>query len=447
MSDRYGDKIVLDDFWAEYVAQCRHHEINYLIGAYRSSKSTFNVLAYALNLMETKDRLHLVIATSTALAKSIYEDADGLGLKYLFAERYRSGKYEGFEAGYIKTDNGERIVIYFGGATVSSYAAFRGLSVGSIALEEANLLHENTINEIQGRLFMAHSPKIFIAHNPCSEELPIRKFLAQMQETKPEIVNFRRVSIYHNPAMSDERRQDIISRYPPDSLFYRRYIMGEDCAAEGIIYTLGETNIIDQISPTKYLDYIIVIDPGKTKSTNAMLCIGRNVIDKTIDVLFECGIRNKDNMSKPYTSIDFARLETDFILDCAQKLNKFPKLVIIDSFAGDDAYEHLFKNIKQRRVPTTLKFPIKADGTNGKDKCEDRITRNLDLLFRGKLRFYKDCKKTISDMKNITYDPKKLEQGIETYIETYTSSGHFDYTDCVDYATTFYGPSINAKGW
>ena len=181
-SDKYGDKLVIDSFWAEYIAKCRTHELNYLIGAYRSSKTTFNILG------------------------------SGFGLQYIFAERYRSGKYKGFDAGFIKTPKGEKTVLYLGGATVSSYANFRGLSAGSIALEEGDLLHENTINEAQGRLFMSSSPKIFVSHNPCSTELPIRKFLESMQEKQPEKVNFRRVSIYNNPAMSEERRNEIISR-------------------------------------------------------------------------------------------------------------------------------------------------------------------------------------------------------------------------------------------
>lgn len=446
-SDKYGDKLVIDSFWAEYVAKCRTHELNYLIGAYRSSKTTFNILGFAINLMETTEPLHLVIASSSALAKSLYEDGSGFGLQYIFAERYRSGKYKGFDAGFIKTPKGEKTVLYLGGATVSSYANFRGLSAGSIALEEGDLLHENTINEAQGRLFMSSSPKIFVSHNPCSTELPIRKFLESMQEKQPEKVNFRRVSIYNNPAMSEERRNEIISRYPETSIFYKRYIMGDDCQAEGIIYTLNDFNYIDKEMPSKYTEYIIVIDPGKTKSANAMMCVAKNVIDKTIDVVFATGVRNADNMSRPYTSIDYAKLETNFIKDCAEKLGRYPKVVIIDSFVGDDAYELFYKQLRIERIPTIVKFPIKSNGSNGKDDKEYCIKRNLDLFFRGKIRIKKDLTKVINDVQNITYDKKKLEKGIETYTDEYTANGHFDYIDCLDYATSYYGTSLNISSF
>lgn len=447
--EMYADKIILDEDWVEYIAKTRNHELNYLVGSYRSSKTTFNILAFAIYLSECKvNGLHLVLASSASVAKTLIEDGSGFGLSSIFCEKYKKIKYKDFDAGLIINSLGkEQIILYMGGMTNTSYTHFRGLSLESIVMEEANLLHQNTITEAQGRLFASHRPCYFITENPDSDKKPSRKWLAEMQLAAPDKVNFKRVSLYDNPALSPQRIADIVSKYDPNSMFYKRYILGEDCAAEGVIYQLADINMVQTVSPNRYLDYIVVIDPGKTKSTNAMLCIGRNIIDKTIDVLYECGIRNKDNMSKPYTSVDFARIEVEFIQDCANKLHKWPKLVIVDSFAGDDAYEHLYKDLRVARIPTMLKFPMKSDGSNGKDKCEDRIRRNLDLLYRGKLRFNKDCSKTIDDMKNITYDPKQLDKGIETYIDQYSSTGHFDFVDCVDYATSFYGPTTNMRGW
>lgn len=46
-----------------------------------------------------------------------------------------------------KLQLGVKIVIYLGGAMESSFKMFRGISAGMIILEEANLLHENTITE------------------------------------------------------------------------------------------------------------------------------------------------------------------------------------------------------------------------------------------------------------------------------------------------------------
>ena len=36
---------------------------------------------------------------------------------------------------------------------------------------------------------------------------------------------------------------------------------------------------------------------------------------------------------------------------------------------------------------------------------------------------------------------------IETYTDEYTANGHFDYIDCLDYATSYYGTSLNISSF
>ena len=89
-----------------------------------------NTLAFALNLENTPDKLHLVIASTVASARAIVEDGDGrLGLKQYFGNRYHQTKYKGYDAGIIKTPTGEKILVYLGGVMESSYECFRGWSV------------------------------------------------------------------------------------------------------------------------------------------------------------------------------------------------------------------------------------------------------------------------------------------------------------------------------
>ena len=48
-----------------------------------------NTLAFALQLENTPDQIHLVIASTVASAKAVIEDGDGLlGLSQYFASRY-----------------------------------------------------------------------------------------------------------------------------------------------------------------------------------------------------------------------------------------------------------------------------------------------------------------------------------------------------------------------
>lgn len=117
-----------NNHWSTYIVNTFKYKYNWAIGAYRSSKSVSNVVAFAMHLETTPDKLHLIIASTVSTARNIYEDGDGaLGLSQYFGPRYKQTKYKGSEAGIIQTPSGEKIVVYLGGAMESSYKQFRRL--------------------------------------------------------------------------------------------------------------------------------------------------------------------------------------------------------------------------------------------------------------------------------------------------------------------------------
>lgn len=446
MEQKYGDKLILSEFWAEYLAKSQKCRYNIAIGAYRSSKSTFNILAFAfyLNTLDFEG-LHLVLASTSSVAQTIVADGSGFGLSYIFLEKYKTGKYKDLDCAYITNAKGiKQTVLFLGGSKVSDFQRFRGFSIDGIIMEEADLLHQNTINEAAGRTWASKKPFYALSSNPCSEKVPYRQWIKQIQENTPEMVNFIRASIYDNPSLSPKRINEIVSSYDPNSLFFKKFILGLDCLAEGLIYRLIPENYFKDINKSNYIDYIIIADPGKTKSSTGFLCLGRNIINKSLDVLFEMKHRNTDLQSRVYTTSDYARLLCGFIRDCAEKLNRMPTAVIIDSFAGDDFYENLRKQVIAERLSVPIKFPIRSDGKNGKDEKPAIITRELDLFFRKKLRINEQCRFLIDDIQNATYDKKLMEEkGIETRSDIFNIEGHSDMLDCLDYGVSFYGPLMN----
>lgn len=288
----YSDTFKTNEHWMRYITDSMKYKYSWAEGAYRSSKSVSNTLAFALHLEQTPDKLHLVIASTVASARAIVEDGDGrLGLKQYFGTKYHQTKYKGNDAGIIKTPTGEKIVVYLGGSMESSYKVFRGWSVGTVVLEEVNLLHENTINEAKGRILMASDPKMYICHNPVNSNSPIYKWLKELQEKN--LVNYDHSTIYDNPALSEERRNEIISEFDPDSVWYKQMILGERVDAEGIIFNIRDYNIISDYNVEDYSFYITVADPGKTVSSTTFILAGYNYRNKSLDILKEYSWKNK----------------------------------------------------------------------------------------------------------------------------------------------------------
>jgi PBSX family phage terminase large subunit len=235
----YSDTLVLNDKYRNYIVNSFDYKYNWSEGSIRAGKSVANTLAFALYLETTPDKMHLVVASTVSAARTIVEEGDGkLGLRQYFGSRYRSGKFKDLYAGYIKTPTGTKIVIYLGGSLANAFTKFRGFSIGGVVLEEIDLLHENTIQEAKNRTLMASDPKYFISHNPTNPNNPIYRWLDDLQSRG--LVNYCHSTIFDNPAISEERRQEIVSEYDPDSVQYKRYILGQRVVAENLIYNLSQ---------------------------------------------------------------------------------------------------------------------------------------------------------------------------------------------------------------
>lgn len=434
MSD-YSEQIKFNDHWLEYLHLTNEYKYNWAVGAYRSSKSFFNTLAFAMYLENSNDMIHLVIASTVATAKAIIEDGNGFGLRYYFASKYQPNKkYKGQDAGYLKTKKGTKIIVYVGGSNKSSYYAFRGWSVGGIVMEEMNLLHENTINEAKGRILMAKDPKVFISHNPINKKHPIYKWLDELLEK--DLVNYNRSTLFDNPALTDERRQEIINEFDPESIFYRQYILGEDVDAEGAIYNIRDYNILDDFDPDKYYDYITVCDQGESISASvfilAALRFDEDKKQTCVDILKRYYYKNEDKKNAeikmfPDTANDYAK----FILECQDLMKKYPSRCYID--VNIEFYRNVVNSFRNNNLDLNLIKYV------NKDEIEQRIKSGLTLLYTGKLRFYKECKEIIEDFKNAVYDSEKIEKtGKFTRLKHYTSLGHLDGIDAVEYAFTHY---------
>lgn len=427
----YSEKLKMNAHWAKYISNTLKYKYNFCEGAYRSSKSVSNILAFAMYLEETPDRLHLVIASTVSSARNIVEDGDGaLGLKYYFAGRYKETKYKNHDAGIIQTKNGPKTVVYLGGLMESSYKDFRGWSCGGIVLEEANLLHPNTITEAKGRVLMAQQPKFFISMNPSTATCPIYQWLDELIEKK--LVNYDKSTIYDNPAITQERIQEIISEFDPNSIFYRQKILGERVNAEGVVYTLRDYNTFSGLNVSDYIAYVIVCDIGDGPSATVFECVALRKGFKGCDVIAEYRHRNddKENRMNPKQPIQYAEDLALFTRSCIDLFQKPPKTVIID---GSNAFYRDCRDAfgKNSIGFLTIQYPYK-------EEIDERIRYSSSLLYLGRIRFKDTCNETIKSFSQVEYDPKAYEKGIIKYNDQPTLGTRCDEIDATLYGVYYF---------
>lgn len=235
-----------------YIRKCQDNTYNILEGAVRSGKTVDHVLAFAKELCDTPDKFHLATGSTMANAKLNIGDANGFGLEHIFRGQCRWTSYKDNDALAIRgpyTNFKEKIVIFAGGGSSASYQKIRGNSYGMWIATEINLHHDNTIKEAFNRTIASKRRKIFWDLNPEHPKAPIYvNYIDKYAEKAEKNVlkggyNYAHMTLFDNINISEERREEIISQYDKDSIWYIRDILGKRSIAEGLIYNKLATSI------------------------------------------------------------------------------------------------------------------------------------------------------------------------------------------------------------
>lgn len=236
----------------DYIRKCHDNTYNIGEGAVRAGKTVDNVLAFAFELCKTKDKFHLATGSTMANAKLNIGDANGFGLEHIFRGQCKWSKYKDNDCLIIRgpyTEFAEKVVIFAGGKSSDSYKKIRGNSYGMWIATEINLHHDNTIKEAMNRQLAADMIKIFWDLNPEHPKAPIYvQYLDKWQEKaeKKELIggyNYEHFTIFDNINISQQRFDEIVSRYEKGSIWYIRDIEGKRSIAEGLIYHKMATSI------------------------------------------------------------------------------------------------------------------------------------------------------------------------------------------------------------
>lgn len=143
----------------------------------------------------------------------------------------------------------------FGGRDESSYMLIQGITLAGVLYDEVALMPRSFVEQGLGRVISYESPKCWFNCNPDSPEHWFYKEWIQKERPGVKHLHFL---LNDNPVMTEKMISETEGMY--SGVFYRRYILGEWCVAEGLVYEFGEENITDEVP--KGAEYYISIDYG-----------------------------------------------------------------------------------------------------------------------------------------------------------------------------------------
>lgn len=393
----------------EYIGKCADFTFNFAEGAVRSGKTIANVLAFAFALETTPDKLHLASGVTLSAARLNLGDCNGFGLEHLFRGRCRWGKYNGNESLFVKTRTGRKVVIFAGGGKSDSYKKIRGNSYGMWIATEINKHYissddECFIHEAFNRQLAAENRKVFWDLNPDHPAHPIYGEYIDRYIADGLSVNYRRFTLRDNLAVSDKRRREIERQYDPDSVWYKRSILGLRVAAEGLIFRRFADDPARWIvnEPPEDLEFISIGgDYGGNLSKTVFVATGIRKNFKGLCVLAV----HKIHGGKGEISPD--RVEEEFI-GFVRGLERFSLPVRYAFMDGEGQY--LTNGILRAARRAGLQTAI---GDCRKNKICDRIACKSRLIAENRWAVLAGCRDVINSTATQVWDPKNPDRRLD----------------------------------
>jgi len=424
----------------EYMRRAYHSTVNIAEGAVRAGKTIDNVFVFAALLDASPDKFHLASGSTLGNAKLNIGDCNGLGLEHIFEGRCAWVKYRGNDALKVQTPVGERIVIFSGGKNSDSFKRIRGNSYGMWIATEINLHSDSFIKEAFNRQLAARDRRIFWDLNPSSPNHFIyRDYIDRFADTgEGSYYNYAHFTIRDNPVVSEERMREIISQYDKNSVWYRRDILGERCAAEGLIYRSFADDprlfTIDDI-PASDIDFVTVgVDFGGNRSKTTFVATaflrGEAGSYRGVTVIGERAVAGGKG------EIDSGRINGELSSFLGTIRKRWQGVYIKYVFADSEA-QYLINGLRRSLARDPDNCAVTVVDSAKRPIC-DRIAFVVSLMSAGKFHLLKDCELLCDGLSCAVWDEKS--EG-DKRLDNFTSD--IDILDAMEYSIERYMGKIN----
>lgn len=289
----------------------------------------------------------------------------------------------------VKQGNKENIFEVFGGKDESSFALIQGRTLAGVLVDEVALQPKSFVEQACARCSVDGS-KFWFNCNPGSpQHWFYKEWLCNLKQHNAYHIHFL---LEDNPSLSEH----IINRYKSmyTGVFYNRYILGQWCVAEGLVYNFGEENITDEIPANG--EYYVSIDYGTLNPFSAGLwCVLGNKAVRIKEYYY-----NGRERQKQLTDEEYADAIENLITykDEQGNAKKYDiKRIVIDPSAAS------FKATLKKRG-----FKIR----DAKNDVLDGIRKTAEYLRQGNVKIHRSCVDSITEFGLYRWDNKSTEDKV-----------------------------------
>lgn len=285
---------------------------------------------------------------------------------------------------YIRGEN-KRIIIrsgshtntffIFGGKDESSYTLVQGITLSGVLFDEVALMPKSFVDQAVARTLSEPEARYWFNCNPESaEHWFYKEWICNTRQKKALHLHF---TMQDNPILSPEQIADAERLYT--GVFYNRFILGEWCVAEGLIYPMFDKAVHVKSLPHPQGEWYVSVDYGTLNAFSAGLWCYDGTTAYRVAEYYYSGREQKRQ-----------RTNTQYLQSIQQlTAGKSISAVIVDPSAASFIAELRQAGFLVRK---------------GKNDVVEGIRRTAAALEQGKLLFSPDCKNSFREFALYRWD-------------------------------------------
>ena len=346
-------------------------------GAIRSGKTLCMSLSYVLWAMESFNQQNFGMAGKTigSFRRNVL-----FWLKLMLKSRgYQVVDHRSDNLIAVSKGDTQNFFYIFGGKDERSQDLIQGLTLAGMCFDEVALMPESFVNQATGRCSVTGSKFWF----NCNPDNPRHWFKVNwIDKCAEKNIIYLHFTMDDNLSLSEKIKERYRSMYV--GVFFKRYILGLWCVAEGLVYSMfdEEKHVTDE-HMSGALEYIVSIDYGTVNPFSAGLWAfdGKNS-QREAELYY-----NSREVGKRVDDEAYYKMLKELIGD--RKVS----CIIIDPSAAS------FIEVIKKYGEYTVR---KAD-----NDVLDGIRVVTTMLNKGLLKIYKDCTSCINEFGLYCWDEEK----------------------------------------
>lgn len=311
--------------------------------------------------------------------------------------------------------NGKRIY-YCGADNERSFKKIRGFTIGGWYADEIQL-HDPLFVEtaLQRSISAIDRFNIWTLNPDVPTHWIYTKHLDHYEKNGIKGYKYYHYIIDDNPALNEERKNELKTQYPEDSVWYKRFILGLRVRAEGSCYpSFKDNHIINKIPEGFTLLYTTFgVDIGGNKSATSYTHTGFFLFNKTLYIIALDELYDKENKDVESILYNYEQ----FIVDCKNKWGRLPA----------DCYVDSNEQLIRKSMAKVSRFNVKS---SLKKEVNERIRMENMLFGQDRLLIMDNCVHLINSFKSAIWDTKSLikDKRLDNFTYNVDSLDSFEYS-------------------